>query len=80
MTFLLGLVVVFFGTILLIDPMAVEGRNCGSAVLRKRVDERRYAARCDAKLDRRRLPGLAVFIVGAGIVVGIGPRCLLEPD
>lgn len=75
-----ALVVLFFGGILLIDPMAVEGRNCGSALLRKPLDERRYAERCDAKLDRRRLPGIALSAVGAAVVVRIGPRCLLEGE
>ena len=79
-TFLLGLILLFCGAILLIDPMAVDGRNCGSALLRKEVDERRYAERCDARLDRRRLPGFAMSAVGALIMVRIGPRCLLEPD
>lgn len=79
-TFLLGLIVLFCGAILLIDPTAVDDRNCGSALLRKELAERRIAERCDAKLDRRRLPGFAMFTVGACIVVRIGPRCLLEPD
>jgi hypothetical protein len=79
-SFLLGLIVVFWGSILLIDPMAADDRNCGSVVLRKQLAEPRYAERCDAKLDRRRLPGFALSIVGACLVVGIGPRCLLEPD
>ena len=79
-TFLLGLIALFCGAILLIDPVAVDDRNCGSTLLRKEQAERRYAERCDARLDRRRLPGFAMFAVGAGLVVGIGPRCLLEPD
>lgn len=79
-TFLLGLILLFCGAILLIDPMAVADRNCGSALLRKEVSERRYAERCDAKLDRRRLPGFAMTAIGALIVVRIGPRCLLEAD
>ena len=79
-TFLLGLIVLFCGAILLIDPIAVDDQNCGSALLRKELGERRYADRCDAKLDRRRLPGIAMFAAGACVVVGIGPRCLLEPD
>ena len=80
LTFLLGLILMFCGGILLIDPMAVDDRNCGSALLRKDLDEEQYAERCDAKLDRRRLPGIAMFAVGAGLMVRIGPRCLLEPD
>ena len=79
-TFLLGLVVLICGMILLIDPIAVDDRNCGSALLRKSLGERRYAERCDARLDRRRLPGFALSVVGACAVVSIGPRCLLEPD
>ena len=79
-TLLLGLIVLFFGAILLIDPISVDERNCGSALLRKPVPERRYAERCDARLDRRRLPGIAIFIVGACMVAVTGPRCLLEPD
>lgn len=79
-TFLLGLVLLICGAILLIDPTAVEDRNCGSALLRKDLDERRYAERCDAKLDRRRLPGFAMSALGACVVLRIGPRCLLEPD
>lgn len=78
LTFLLGLILLFCGAIVLIDPTAVNDRNCGSAVLRKQLHERRYAERCDAKLDGRRLPGIAMFAVGACIVVGIGPRSLLE--
>lgn len=78
--FLLGLILLFCGAILLIDPMAVDDRNCGSALLRKELDEKRYAERCDARLDRRRLPGFAMSAVGAFLVVRIGPRCLLEPD
>jgi hypothetical protein len=79
LAFLFGLVMLFGGAILLNDPMAVEDRNCGSAIMRKTV-EHRYAARCDAKLDRRRLPGFFLTAVGLGAVVAIGPRCLLEPD
>ena len=79
-TFLLGLILLFCGAILLIDPIAVGDRNCGSALLRKELAERRYAQRCDARLDRRRWPGFAMTGVGACVVVGIGPRCLLEPD
>ncbi|MCA1843905.1 MAG: hypothetical protein LC792_12120 [Actinobacteria bacterium] len=79
LAFLFGLVVLFAGAILLNDPMAVEDSNCGSALMRKTV-ERRYAERCDAKLDRRRLPGFALVVVGIGAVVTIGPRCLLQPD
>jgi len=79
LAFLFGLVVLFGGAILLNDPMAVEDRNCGSALMRKRV-EHRYAERCDAKLDRRRLPGLAMAAIGGCVVVAIGPRCLLQPD
>jgi hypothetical protein len=60
--------------------MSVDDRNCGSALLRKQLDERRHGERCDAKLDRGRLPGFAMSAVGACIVVGIGPRCLFEPD
>jgi hypothetical protein len=80
LTFILGLVILICGAILLIDPMAVNDRNCGSALLRKEVDEREYAKRCDAKLDRRRLPGFALSALGACLVLVIGPRCLLEPD
>jgi hypothetical protein len=79
-TFLLGLVLLLCGAILLIDPVAVDDRNCGSALLRKELSERRYAERCDAKLDPRRLPGFAMSAVGACVVVGIGPRCLLQAD
>jgi hypothetical protein len=79
-TFLLGLILLFCGGILLIDPLAIDDRNCGSALLRKELDEERYAERCDATLDRRRLPGIAMFAVGAVVAVRIGPRCLLEPD
>jgi hypothetical protein len=80
LTFLLGLIVLFCGAILLIDPVAVNDRNCGSTLLRKPLAERRYAERCDARLDSRRLPGFAMFIAGACMVLGTGPRCLLEPD
>ena len=80
LAFLAGLILLICGAILLIDPIAVDDRNCGSALLRKPMDERRYAQRCDARLDRRRLPGFAMLIVGAGLTVGIGPRCLLEAD
>jgi hypothetical protein len=79
-TFLLGLILLFCGAIVLNDPMSVEDRNCGSAIMRKSLHERRFAERCDAKLDRRRLPGFAMFAVGALVVLKIGPRCLLEPD
>ena len=79
LAFLFGMVILFAGAILLNDPMAVEDRNCGSALMRKTV-EHRYAERCDAKLDRRRLPGFALAGVGLCAVVGIGPRCLLRPD
>jgi hypothetical protein len=79
-TFLLGLILLFCGGILLIDPLAIDDRNCGSAILRKEHYEEQYAERCDAKLDRRRLPGIAMFAAGAALVVRIGPRCLLEPD
>jgi len=78
--FLLGLILLFCGGILLIDPMAIDDRNCGSALLRKDLDEEEYVERCDAKLNRRRLPGIATFAVGAVLMVRIGPRCLLEPD
>ena len=80
LTFLLGLILLFCGAILLIDPIAVDDRNCGSALLRKPLGERRYAERCDTKLDRRRLPGFAMSIVGASVMVRIGPRCLIEAD
>lgn len=65
---------------MLVDPIAVGERNCGPALLRKPLDEQRYAKRCDTQLDGRRLPGIAMFTVGAALTVGIGPRCLLEPD
>jgi hypothetical protein len=78
--FLAGLVLLLCGAIVLIDPMAVDGRNCGSALLRKELDDRRYRERCEARLDRRRLPGFALSAVGAFLVVRIGPRCLLQPD
>ncbi len=80
MTFLLGLVLLFAGFILLFDPMAVEERNCGSAIMRKGVDEQQYAERCDAKLDRRRWPGFITFGLGAVIVVRIKPGIMLAPD
>jgi hypothetical protein len=79
LAFLFGVVILFAGAIVLNDPMAVEDANCGSSLMRKKV-ERRYAERCDAKLDRRRLPGLALTAVGLGAVLAIGPRCLLEAD
>jgi hypothetical protein len=79
LAFLFGLVTLFAGAILLIDPMAVEDRNCGSSLMRRPV-EHRYAERCDAKLDHRRLPGFALTAVGMCLVVAIGPRCLLQPD
>lgn len=80
LTLLVGLVLLMCGAILLIDPIAVNDRNCGSALLRKQVDERRYAERCDARLDRRRLPGLAMSVAGAFVVIRIGPGSLLQPD
>jgi len=79
LAFLFGLVLLFGGAILLNDPMAVETRNCGSAIMRKKV-EHRYSQRCDAKLDRRRIPGFVLLAAGLGTVVTIGPRCLLQPD
>jgi hypothetical protein len=79
-TFLLGVILLFCGVILLIDPLAIDDRNCGSALLRKEPAEQRYAERCDADLDRRRLPGFALSATGALLVVRIGPRCLLQPD
>jgi hypothetical protein len=78
--FLLGLILLFAGFILLNDPMAVEERNCGSALMRKPVDERRYEVRCDAKLDRRRWPGFIMFGTGAVLVIRIRPGVLLAPD
>jgi hypothetical protein len=80
LAFIVGLVVTICGAIVLIDPMAVEDRNCGSALMRKTLHEARYAERCDAKLDRRRVPGFAMAALGALVVLRIGPRCLLEPD
>jgi hypothetical protein len=79
LAFLFGLVTLFAGAILLIDPMAVEDRNCGSALMRRTV-EHRYSERCDAKLDHRRLPGFGLTALGICAVVAIGPRCLLQPD
>jgi hypothetical protein len=78
--FLVGLVLLFAGAILLNDPMSVEERNCGSALMRKPVIEQRYAARCDAKLDRRRWPGLIMFGAGAVLVIRIRPGIMLAPD
>lgn len=78
--FLLGVIILFAGALLLIDPIAVDDRNCGSALLRKPLGEQRYAERCDAELDRRRVPGFAMSLIGGCLVVGIGPRCLLEAD
>jgi hypothetical protein len=80
MAFLVGLVLLFAGFILLFDPMAVEDRNCGSAIMRKEHVEQPYAERCDAKLDRRRWPGFITFGLGAVIVVRIKPGIMLAPD
>ena len=80
LAFLVGLVLLFGGFILLFDPMAVEDRNCGSAIMRKEPEEQQYAERCDAKLDRRRVPGFLTFGLGAAIVVRIKPSIMLAPD
>ena len=77
---MLGLILLFCGFLTLIDPVAVDNRNCGSALLRKQVSARPYAERCDAKLDRRRLPGFVMSILGGCVMIAIGPRCLLEAD
>ena len=78
--FLVGLILLFAGFILLFDPMAVEERNCGSAIMRKKVEVQRYAVRCDAKLDRRRWPGFIMFGTGAVLVVRIRPGVMLASD
>ncbi len=78
--FLVGLVLLFAGAILLNDPMAVEDRNCGSALMRKEPELERIAVRCDEKLDRRRWPGFIMFGAGAALVVSIRPGVLLAPD
>ncbi|MGH8994164.1 MAG: hypothetical protein ACRDYV_10090 [Acidimicrobiia bacterium] len=82
--FLVGLIALFFGGILLIDPMAVDERvNCGSALIRKKLDpyeQIRYSRRCDAKLDRRRWPGIGIFTVGFVLVVTIRPGIMLSRD
>jgi hypothetical protein len=80
LAFLLGLVLLFVGFFVLFDPMAVEDRNCGSAIMRKEPAEQQYAERCDAKLDRRRWPGFITFGLGAVIVVRIKPGIMLAPD
>lgn len=78
--FLMGLILLFLGAMLLNDPMSVEERNCGSALMRKKVDGEQYAIRCDAKLDRRRWPGFVMFGTGAVLVVRIRPGVLLASD
>ena len=83
LAFLVGLVALFSGFFLLIDPMAVEERNCGSALLRKKVHQvgdERIHRRCGAKLDRRVLPGWAIFGGGILMVVTNPPRVMLEAD
>ena len=80
LAFLFGLILLFGGFILLFDPMAVEERNCGSAIMRKQPEELQYAERCDAKLDRRRWPGFITFAVGATLVVRIKPGIMLSED
>ncbi len=78
--FLMGLVLLFLGAMVLNDPMSVEERNCGSALMRKKVDGERYAVRCDAMLDRRRWPGFIMFGTGAVLVLRIRPGVMLASD
>ncbi|MGH9039079.1 MAG: hypothetical protein ACRDZ3_02495 [Acidimicrobiia bacterium] len=80
LTWLLGLVALFVGTGVLIDPMAVDERNCGSAIIRKKLAEERHQVRCDAKLDRRTFPGIAILGFGTVIMLRIRPSILTTPD
>lgn len=80
LTWLLGLVALFVGTGVLIDPMAVEDRNCGSVIIRKKLIEERHQVICDAKLDRRRWPGVAVLAFGTVVMLRIRPSVLTTPD
>jgi hypothetical protein len=80
LVFLIGVVVLFLGTLILMDPLVAPGdHNCGTALAPKRFVQS-GARSCARQIERRRWLGAGVMAVGALGVILPGPRCLLADD
>lgn len=79
-TFIVGFVVLLVGAFVLIDPVARAGRNCGSAILPKRILVAAQARVCQATLRERRVLGVPILAVGTVAVAATRFRCLVTPD
>jgi hypothetical protein len=80
LVFLAGIVVLFLGALILMDPVVDGDHNCGTALIPKQFVQSGGARRCAAQIARRRWLGAAVVVVGALAVIVPGPRCLLVDD
>lgn len=79
LVFLVGVVVLFLGTLILLDPVAAGTHNCGTALAPKQFVQS-GARSCAAQIERRRWLAAGVMAVGAVAVILPGPRCLLADD
>jgi hypothetical protein len=79
LVFLVGVVVLFLGTLILMDPVSVGDHNCGTAVAPKKFVQTDVRL-CETQIRQRRWLGAVTFAVGAIALVLPGPRCLLADD
>jgi hypothetical protein len=79
LVFLVGVVVLFLGTLILMDPVSVGDHNCGTAVAPKKFVQTDVRL-CETQIRQRRWLGAAIFAVGAIALTLSGPRCLLADD
>ena len=78
--FLLGVAALIVGVFVLMDPVSLGGRNCGSAFLPKRILVAAEARRCQVTLRDRRVLGAPIVAVGTVAVAATRFRCLVTPD
>jgi len=78
--FLIGVVIEFFGVLILMNPVSAGDHNCGTALTPKQFLLPQNAKICAPQIRRNRWRGAGVVVVGAVALAVPGPGCLLADD